>query len=134
MPRVSRIPLDKNIEQEIKETFLEELVGIIDKNEMTSLLERLLTDQEKIMLAKRLVSFVMIDKGIPDTQIGKMLHLTRETVIRFRLVYTGAKDKNEHVVKVIKDLQLKKKFVRLFKQFITGYALPAALGKIPKMY
>ena len=132
MTPVSKRKLSKESEEKIKRVFLDQLAAITDKEEMASFMGRILTESEKIMLAKRLVAFVMIDKGVDDLHISQSLYLTRETVARFRLIFTAAKEKKEPVFKMIQELQIKAELKRLLKQLLVGYVLPAAFGRIPK--
>ena len=132
MPQVSRRKLNSETEEKIKNLFVDELTRISDKTEMASLVKRLLTESEKTMLAKRLVAFVMIEKGVPDVFICRSLYLTPETVARFRLIYSGARDKNEMVAKTIQQMSLKNELKKLMKKILIGYALPAAFGRIPR--
>lgn len=132
MTPVSKRKLTWKTEEKIKRVFLDQLAAITDKEKMASFMGRILTESEKVMLAKRLVAFVMIDRGVDDLHISQSLYLTRETVARFRLIFTSAEEKKEPVVKMIKELQLKTELKKLLKQLLTGYVLPAAFGRIPK--
>jgi len=132
MTRVSKNLLSPSVEKKIKNIFLDELVKITNKYHMASFFGNLLTDSEKIMLAKRLVAFVLIDQNVPDHHISESLHLTRETVARFRLTYWRAKDKNEPVATIVRKIQHRVEFKKLLKEILTGYIIPAAFGKTPK--
>lgn len=132
MTPVSKRKLSKELEERIKRVFLDQLAEITDKEKMASFMGRILTESEKVMLAKRLVAFVMIDWGVDDLHISQSLYLTRETVARFRLIFTAAKEKKELVVNMVQRLQFKTELKKLLKQLLIGYVLPATLGRIPR--
>ena len=131
MTPVSRYKLAPDVESRIIDTFLSELAKTTDVPKTNALMSLLLSQSEKIMLAKRLVAFVMIDKQIPDTQISKTLHLTRITVAKLRLTYTLSKERKEEVVKIIQSPILTELLKPIMKQFL-DYAISASMGKIPK--
>ena len=101
MTPVSRHKLDPRVEEEIIRVFINELAKTTDKNKFESLITFLLSQSEKIMLAKRLTAYVMIDQGFLDSEIAKTLHLTRITVAKQRLNYQLSKERKEQVVKLI---------------------------------
>lgn len=124
--------LDKEEEKKIENVFINQLVSIVDKDEMESLVGVLFSDSEKLMMAKRLMAFVLIDEGLNDVQIAKLLHLTRFSASRFRLIYKNGRERNEPVVEVVRKLRLDVEFKKLIKEVLFKYVIPASLGKIPK--
>jgi len=92
---LSRWQLSTQEEEKIKDVFGKKLAEITDAGEMRSMMKTLLSRSEYLMLAKRLVAFVLIEEGYPDVEIGRILHVTRATANRFRLTYRYAKEKNE---------------------------------------
>ena len=132
MTPLSRWKLTSNEEERIKDIFLGELVKTIDKIEMRSLLKSLLTESEYMMIAKRLVAFVFIDEEYTDVQIAKILHITRATANRFRLVYKHAQEKNEPIIEIVHKVKVSEVVKQILKDVLLKYALPAAFGRIPR--
>ena len=132
MTPVSRYKLTAEFEKRVLDTLTSELTKITEKSKLSSLLTLLLSTSEKIMLAKRMATFVMIEQQIPDTQVAKVLHLTRITVAKLRLTYLLAKEKKDPVVKIVQRPSLREIIKPLLKDFLFKYALPAALGRIPR--
>ena len=132
MTPVSRYKLTAEFEKRVLDTLTSELTKITEKSKLSSLLTLLLSTSEKIMLAKRMATFVMIEQQIPDTQVAKVLHLTRITVAKLRLTYLLAKEKKDPVVKIVQKPTLREIIKPLLKDFFLKYALPAALGRIPR--
>lgn len=87
MPQVSRNKLEPREEDELKEVLNLVLASISRRDEMLKFINSLLTDTEKLMLAKRLAMIVMIKEGLGDTAISDALHVTRITVTKFRYFY-----------------------------------------------
>lgn len=132
MTPLSRWALSKDEQGKIKDLFLSELVRITNKKEMDSLIKSMLSDSESLMLAKRLVGFVLIDEGRSDMEISRILHITRATAAKFRMVYRHAKDLDSPVVKTVNRLKTSEVMKLVLKEVLLKYALPAAFGRIPK--
>lgn len=132
MSPLSKWTLSKEEQIRIRNLFLDELVKIVDKGEMDSLMKSLLSESEYFMVAKRLVTFVLVDEGYSDVEIARMLHLTRATVNKFRMIYKFSGEKQEMVIKVVKRVKAGEVMKKLLKDIFFKYALPAALGRIPK--
>ena len=85
MPHVSRYPLSGDLEKEIVNNLNVVLSSINKGEEMLFFLDSLLSSTEKIMLGKRIAIIILIDEGLKDSQISKMLHVTDITVAKMRL-------------------------------------------------
>lgn len=130
MTPVSRYKLDPEYETKILEVFLSELSRITDNVELRSLITLLLSESEKIMLAKRMAAYIMVEQKLPDSHISQSLHLTRITVAKLRLNYLLQKEKGDPVVKIIQNQRLVDILKPLFIKFLK-YAIPAMGGKVP---
>lgn len=80
MPRISRSKLAPEKLQEITDHFSYLVSSLTHTKDIEGFLMDFLTREEKIMLAKRLVLFMMIKKGYEPQFIQQMLHLSYETV------------------------------------------------------
>ena len=87
MPQVSRIKLKKEAEEKLLESLDHLFSAVSNKEEMREFLTALMTETEKLMLAKRVGVIVLIYHGLNDTQIAKILNLTRITVSKIRYFY-----------------------------------------------
>ena len=131
MTPLSKWRLTSEEENKVKDTLTSKLVKISDEKEMKSLLERLISESEYLMLSKRLVAFVLIDEGYSDVQIAKILHFTRATANRLRIIYKHARELNEPVVKLVKEVKASEELKKILQDILFKYLLPAAFGKIP---
>lgn len=87
MPHVSRNPLSPQVEKEVVENLNLIFSSISRGDEMASFLDSLLTTTEKVMLGKRMAIVILIEEGMKDSEISRMLHLTEVTVAKMRLFY-----------------------------------------------
>jgi hypothetical protein len=130
MPQVSRRKLPIEEEKKIITLLISELAKLTDETKFQSFFSLLLSDNERLMLAKRMAVFVLTDEGVPDSQIARSLNLTRITVQKLRLTYQLSKERKEPVVKIIQNPDLKLILKPLLKKLLK-YALTAPFGKIP---
>lgn len=121
MPRASKIKLDKEKLKEIQEHFSFLISSLNDSNEIESFFDSFLTEEEKIMLTKRLVLFMMIKRGYPTNVIQSALNMSYETI---RIYVEKLMSKNELFHKIIEKLikrgktkEFWEKLDRLFKPF-----------------
>lgn len=82
MTHVSKKRLKKNVATELADQFLTFLALARTKGEARILANELLSQTERVMLAKRLATVVLLVRGYSFTQIGEALGITRQTVIR----------------------------------------------------
>src|SRR3989344_7421758 len=134
MPHVSKRKLKEKVESELNKSFQTVIARISNMQEMNSFLTSLLSNTEKLMLAKRLAVVVLLDENIPESTIANILNVTRETVARqrYRLELKG--EGYKIAIKKLaeeKTLQgLKKLLVSLAKYSISaagGYVKPTIL-------
>lgn len=82
MPHVSKKRLKKAVATELADQFLTFLALAQTKKEARILANELLSQTERVMLAKRLATVVLLVRGYSFTQIEEALGVTRQTVIR----------------------------------------------------
>ena len=87
MTQISKHKLPKKLEKELLDNLDSIFVLINKKEEMVGFLSALLTDVEKLMLAKRVAIIIMLNEGFNDTEIANALHLTRITVAKTRYFF-----------------------------------------------
>lgn len=92
MGRVSKRPLDKELEKEIEEQLLFTVVSLTDKERANSFLSEFLTSEEKKMLGKRLLLYVMLYKGLTNTEIYTILSMSHETIRWYKQVYEAKEE------------------------------------------
>lgn len=80
MPRASRIKLQEEKLKEIQEHFSYLISNLNRSSEIENFFDNFLSIEEKIMLTKRLVLFMMIKRGYPPQVIQNALNISYETV------------------------------------------------------
>lgn len=101
MPHVSRKKIKKDVAAELADQFLTFLSLARTKGEARILANELLSQTERVMLAKRLASVVLLIRGYSFSQIEDALGVTRQTVIRiWKDVKTG---KYEKIIRYVRN-------------------------------
>ena len=113
MPRTSKFKLDKNKLNEINSHLTHMVSSLTNKAETESFLENFFTKEEKVMLAKRLVLFMMLKKKYSPSIIKDALHLSYETV---RIYQNQFESKNDIFQKTIEKLIKRQESQELFKK------------------
>lgn len=80
MGRVSKKPLNPEVRKQVMDAIVQGFSRIINERDMARLLNDLLTPTEKIMLGKRLMAAILLERGYSYTQIGRVLKLTAGTI------------------------------------------------------
>lgn len=119
MPHVSSRKLKKQIFVGINKHFVRAIADLKSSKDAKEFVDELLTDTEKIMLAKRLAIIYMISKGYSFGIIQKALKVTPATVDRI-------KDKMKHrsygsIVRKIKQSERGGGFWCKFGEFIADF-------------
>lgn len=113
MPRASRFRLSQNQFEEINSHLLY-LISSLNKNsKIENFLEGFLTKEEKIMLAKRLVLFMMLIKGYSPSVTQNTLRISYETV---RIYQNQLNVKNEDFRKIMEQLVKRQESINLFRK------------------
>lgn len=129
MPHVSRHKLSPKIEAELYEKLTSVLTAINKQSDTELFLSALLTNTEKVMLAKRLAIIVLVEEGLTDSEIAQTLHITRITIAKMRYFYEA---RGEGYKIAIRELEKQKK-LQDFKKLllsIARYSVRAAGGRV----
>lgn len=91
MSQVSKHPLQKEVYNEIFDTFLQTIASLNTKGEVASFFEEFLTPTEKIMFSKRLAAGLLIAEGYDYKQISNLLKTSSTTISTFSAFYKYGK-------------------------------------------
>ena len=91
MPKVSQNPLSREMQQEMMRAFIQTLAKISDSALLRRFLDDLLSPTEKLMLAKRLMAAVLLQRGYSSGAVCTALKMSKTTVwlIQRELVKSG---------------------------------------------
>lgn len=129
MPHVSKRKLKPQTEKELTRTLEIVLSGIKAKEEMNLFLLSILSDTEKVMLAKRLAIVVLLKENIPESTIADILHVTRETVARLRYSLELRGQGYEIALKELEKENILKQFKKVLIS-LARYSIRAAGGYV----
>lgn len=129
MPQVSRWKLTKEDEQNLLDALQLVFIKLTKNEDMNAFLKSLLTDTEKLMLAKRLAIVVLLNENLPEGQIAEALHVTRMTVAKMRYYLDSHGEGYQLALQKLKEQQLMDDFKRLLFRFLS-YGAKAAGGRI----
>lgn len=87
MGRVSRRKVNKDLERDLEEQLSFIIVSLTNKEEVNVFLEEFLTEEEKLMLGKRLILYMLLYKGLTNTQINNVLSVSHETTRWYREIF-----------------------------------------------
>jgi Trp operon repressor len=85
MPHISKQKLKEGVINEIYSSLLEVLSETMESKKRKRLLGELLTNTEKIMLAKRLAVIFLLAKKVPPYRIWNKLKVSPSTIARFEV-------------------------------------------------
>ncbi len=83
MPHVSGRKLKKHVFLKMSEEFIEIFAAVRTKQKARRLLEELLTQTERIMIAKRLAMIFMVEKGYSFETIERILKISPVTTSKY---------------------------------------------------
>ncbi len=130
MPQVSKRRIDPKVEKELQNSLAYIIKDLKTKDEVNEFLSSALTDTERVMVAKRVLTAYLLENGVEESQIAQTLKLTNSTITRFKMWIKLHKSGFDLVFK-----KLKKKGVEdVGKQVllkILKYASNAAFGRVP---
>jgi uncharacterized protein YerC len=101
MPQISKRELDKDIESEMFREFWLSLSKLRSADIIASFFSDLLTDTEKIMLAKRFTIAILLLRGKRPVEIKETLHVTNSTI---GSVGSWLKNANHHTKGVLESI------------------------------
>ena len=110
MTRVSRHKLHHDTSAGITDHFLYLITSLTNQKESENFFESFLTKEEKIMLAKRLVLFMMLKKDYPPNVIQSALHVSYETVRTYSLQFTNKNSLFQQTIERILQRERTRKF------------------------
>lgn len=87
MGRVSRRKVNKDLERDLEEQLSFIIVSLTNKEDVNVFLDEFLTEEEKLMLGKRLILYMLLYKGLTNTQINNALSVSHETTRWYRKIF-----------------------------------------------
>lgn len=109
MPRVSPRALKKELSEEIVNNLWWVFGQIKFQPEVVGFIQSITTQEERVMLAKRLAILYMLSKGYHYSDISEALKVTPATIGKMRMILEYRKPQLEKVLKVLDRYENSKK-------------------------
>ena len=87
MSQVSKYPIQKDVYDEIFNTFLQTIASLNTKREVLEFFNEFLTPTEKVMFSKRLATGLLISEGYDYKEILMLLKTSTTTIATFSTYY-----------------------------------------------
>lgn len=113
MSRVSKKFINKALEEELENHLTFIISSLSDKKEINVFLNEFLTDEEKKMLGKRLILYMLLYRGFSSVDINNALSMSYETIRWYKEAYG---DKPYAFKKIVDKLIRREKSKELWKK------------------
>lgn len=87
MGRVSKKIINKDLQIQLEEQLSFIVSSLSNKSEIDTFLNEFLTKEEKIMLGKRLILYMLLEKGWTSSQIHSLLSMSFETIRWYKILF-----------------------------------------------
>ncbi len=102
MGRISKRIIDKGLREELEEQLSFIISSLTEKDEINLFLNEFLTKEEKIMLGKRLLLYMLLDRGLTNTQINSILGISYETTRWYKQTFENKPEIfKKHIKKLV---------------------------------
>ncbi len=105
MPRISKRPLSKEKLEEISNQFAQLIASLNVSFQIKQFLDSFLTKEEKLMLSKRLMMYIMLKNDYSTNDIKTTLNLSNETIRSHKIFF---EQKDEVFQKIISKMNKKR--------------------------
>ncbi len=121
MGRVSKKNINQKLQIELEEQLSFIIQSLTNKAEVSSFLNEFLTIEERIMLGKRLVLYMMLYRNFSSSQIHAALSMSYETIRWYKEIFRNKSEvfKNtvERLIKREKSQEFWKKIEKILEPF-----------------
>ena len=107
MSQVSKYPIQKDVYDEIFDTFLQTIANLSTKQEVLEFFNEFLTPTEKIMFSKRLAAGLLIAEGYDYQEISSLLKTSTSTIAIFSTFYKYGKSYSKVIDKIKTNKEIK---------------------------
>lgn len=109
MGRVSKKKIDPQLLKELDTQFNSLISSLTNKEDIEVFIKEFLTKEEKIMLSKRLLLYMMLIKGFASEEIESALLMSRETIRWYTEIFNSKEERfRKQIEKQIQKSELQK--------------------------
>ncbi len=118
MPRISRKPVNKNLDKELKDNFAYLISSLSTPLEIEQFFNDFLTSEENMMLSKRLMLHLMLENGYETSQIKAVLGISRETIRVHGHIWKSGGEKYKKTIQKIARREKTKEFWKKIEKLL----------------
>ena len=123
MGRVSKKNINQKFQIELEEQLSFIIQSLTGKTEISSFLNEFLTTEEKIMLGKRLVLYMMLYKNFTSSQIHAALSMSYETIRWYKEVFGNKSEVFRNTIERLIKREKSKEFWLKIEKILEPFAL-----------
>lgn len=133
MPQISKRKLEPQIKKDLFDSLSYTIKELKSKSDVDKFLSSALTDTERLMVAKRVVTAFLLRNNIEEKKVGDTLKLTPATITRLKM-WINLKREGFDLVFDKLDKRSKENIAKQILYKILNYSIKAALGRTPKPF
>jgi uncharacterized protein YerC len=118
MPRASQRKIDKDMQEELRDNFAYLISALHRSKDIENFLEDFLTQEEKTMLAKRLMLHLMLENGYQSSEIGAVLGVSHETIRVHKEIWSRGGETYRKMIRKIAKREKTKEFWRRVEKIL----------------
>lgn len=123
MGRVSRRSMNKGLQTELEEQLTFIISSLTNKDEVGLFLNEFLTKEEKIMLGKRLILYMLLLKGLTSKQIHASLAMSFDTIRWYKEMFDTKPDVFRKIVEKMLKRERNKELLEKIEKILEPFAL-----------
>lgn len=133
MPQISKRKLDEKIKKDLLDSFSYIIKELKTKGEVDEFLSSSLTDTERLMLSKRVVTAYLLRNKVEEIKIGRALKLTPATITRMKMLI-NLKPIGFDLAFNKLDKKSKEDITKQILLKLLDYTIKVSFGKVPKPF
>ena len=133
MPQVSKRKLIPQVKKDLLDSLSYTIKELKTKNDVDRFLSSALTDTERLMVSKRVLTAFLIRNNIEEKKIGDTLKLTSATITRLKMWISLRRDGFDLVFNKLEKRSRENIAKQIFYK-VLNYSIKAAFGRIPKPF
>ena len=133
MPQISKRILKPEVKKDLLDSLSYTIKELKTKKDVDSFLSSALTDTERIMVAKRVLTAFLLRNNIEEKKIGDTLKLTSATITRLKMWISLRRDGFDLVFNKLEKRSRENIAKQIFYK-VLNYSIKAAFGRIPKPF
>jgi len=133
MPQISKRILKPEVKKDLLDSLSYTIKELKTKKDVDSFLSSALTDTERIMVAKRVLTAFLLRNNVEEKKIGDTLKLTSATITRLKMWISLRRDGFDLVFNKLEKRSRENIAKQIFYK-VLNYSIKAAFGRIPKPF